>query len=130
MDRDSTPDNLTDDQINNYGNTSKEDDDDFEDLKLLPKDEKEFDLALRKFISEVSSGGVSFNVPYNGKYKEYDVIGAIKIPKTNIEYPIFAVTSETTLTMGIGRLYGVDINQVGNNVFVGQNYKNDTFFSK
>ena len=130
MDRDSTPDNLTDDQINNYGNTSKEDDDDFEDLKLLPKDEKEFDLALRKFISEVSSGGVNFNVPYNGKYKEYDVIGAIKIPKTNIEYPIFAINSSSTLGMGVAFANGVDPNQIGNATYEGQNSQDDKFFSE
>ena len=59
LDRDSTPDSLTDDQIKNYGNTSKEDDDDFEDLKLLPKDEKVFDVSLRKFISRVTTDGKS-----------------------------------------------------------------------
>lgn len=59
LDDDSTPDNLTDDQIKNYGTSSKEDDDDFEDLKLLPKDEKVFDLSLRKFISDVTTNGKS-----------------------------------------------------------------------
>ena len=56
-DRDSTPNDLTDDQKNNYnpGTSTKgkgyEDDDDFENLKLK---EKYFDLALRKFISKVN----------------------------------------------------------------------------
>ena len=59
LDRDSQPGSLTSDQINNYGTTSKQDDDDFEDLKLLPKAEKEFDLSLRKFISDVTTDGKS-----------------------------------------------------------------------
>lgn len=59
IDNDSTPGSLTDNQIKNYGTTSKEDDDDFEDLKLLPSDKKIFDLSLRKFISNVTTNGKS-----------------------------------------------------------------------
>lgn len=47
-DRDSTPDNVDKD---NYGNTSQEDDDDFEDLVILGQ---YFDLSLRKFIIAVN----------------------------------------------------------------------------
>ena len=56
-DRDSTPENLTDLQKNNYNpGTSEqgwgyEDDDDYEEL-ILPK--QDFDLALRKFITNVN----------------------------------------------------------------------------
>ena len=50
IDRDSQPDNV---RINDYGNTSQQDDDDFEDLTLLGQ---YFDLSLRKFIAEVQSG--------------------------------------------------------------------------
>ena len=48
-DRDSTPENVRD--LENYGEESQEDDDDFEDL-ILPK--KSFDLSLRKFITAVN----------------------------------------------------------------------------
>ena len=48
VDRDSTPDNVTTD---NYGETSQEDDDDFEQLVIL---EQYFDLSLRKFITAVN----------------------------------------------------------------------------
>lgn len=51
IDRDSTPNNVV---KNNYGTTSQEDDDDFE-LLILKKDEKYFDLSLRKFITSVSN---------------------------------------------------------------------------
>ena len=62
-DRDSTPGKLTEDQIKNYnpGTSTKgkgyEDDDDYEDLKPVIPEEKQFDLALRKFI--VSINGVA-----------------------------------------------------------------------
>ena len=62
-DRDSVPNNLTRDQITNYNpGTSErgkgyEDDDDYEPLKTV---NKEFDLALRKFITGIrTSTGVS-----------------------------------------------------------------------
>ena len=62
-DRDSVPNNLTRDQITNYnpGTSEKgkgyEDDDDYEPLKTV---NKEFDLALRKFITGIrTSTGVS-----------------------------------------------------------------------
>ena len=50
LDRDSTPNNVN---LNNYGNTNQQDDDDFENLTLLGQ---YFDLSLRKFITEVTSG--------------------------------------------------------------------------
>ena len=56
-DRDSTPDNLTEDQKENYNPGSSEqgwgyeDDDDYEEL-VIPG--KEFDLALRKFITSIN----------------------------------------------------------------------------
>ena len=62
-DRDSTPGKLTEDQIKNYnpGTSTKgkgyEDDDDYEDLKPVIPEDKQFDLALRKFI--VSINGVA-----------------------------------------------------------------------
>lgn len=51
VDRDSQPDSLTENQKNNYGETSKQDDDDFENLTLF---EEKFDLALRKFIISIA----------------------------------------------------------------------------
>ena len=47
-DRDSTPGNV---RVPGYGEKSQEDDDDFEPLDTV---KKEFDLALRKFITEIA----------------------------------------------------------------------------
>ena len=65
-DRDSIPKNLTKEQITNYNpGTSErgkgyEDDDDYEPLKPV---EKEFDLALRKFITSVNGTEVTSRIP-------------------------------------------------------------------
>ena len=65
-DRDSIPKNLTKEQITNYNpGTSErgkgyEDDDDYEPLKPV---EKEFDLALRKFITAVNGTEITSRIP-------------------------------------------------------------------
>ena len=65
-DRDSIPSNLRKEQISNYNpGTSErgkgyEDDDDYEPLKPV---EKEFDLALRKFITSVNETEVTSRIP-------------------------------------------------------------------
>lgn len=71
-----------------------------------------------------SSGGGS-----GVTYKGYNVIGTIEIPKTNIKYPILDQVSIRSLEASIGYIYGQGINQVGNAVLVGHNYRNGTFFS-
>lgn len=63
------------------------------------------------------------------KYKGYDVIGTIEIPKTNIKYPVLDQVSIRSLEASIGYIYGPGLNEVGNTVLVGHNYRNGTFFS-
>ena len=66
-------------------------------------------------------------------YMGYDVIGTIEIPATDVSYPIIADedASIDSLNVAIVKLYpSLDIlNQVGNTVLAGHNYKNGTFFS-
>lgn len=65
------------------------------------------------------------------KYKGYEVIGTIEIPKTDIKYPIIKEKDVgiNSLKVAICNLYG-DLNQPGSNaVLVGHNYRNGTFFS-
>lgn len=63
------------------------------------------------------------------KYKGFNVIGKIRIPKTDIEYPILEEASGQAIEVAIGKLYGPGINEVGNVVLIGHNYRNGTFFS-
>ncbi len=64
-DRDSTPDNV---DVEGYGTTSQEDDDDFEDLVILGK---YFDLSLRKFIIQVNNDELKDS---SGKYLREPVV--------------------------------------------------------
>lgn len=60
----------------------------------------------------------------------YKVIGIIKIPKIEIEYPILEKTDKTSLNLSITKFWGEKINQKGNVVLAGHNNLNNTMFGK
>ena len=62
-------------------------------------------------------------------YKGFNVIGRIQIPKTSINYYILEKVTQASIEQGIAKLYGVGINEPGNAVLIGHNYRNGLFFS-
>ena len=62
-------------------------------------------------------------------YKGLKVAGVIEIPKTNVKYNILDDPSSKAMDVGITLLYGPGVNEVGNTVLAGHNYRNGTFFS-
>ncbi len=60
----------------------------------------------------------------------YDMIGTLKIPSLNIEYPILANYTEDLLKVSVTKYWGGNPNKVGNLCILGHNYKNSKFFSK
>ena len=48
------------------------------------------------------------------KYKGYDIVGIIEIPKINIEYPIINQTSDETMALSITKFWGNNVNDIGN----------------
>lgn len=78
-------------------------------------------------LYSTSSSSSGTTVTYQG----YEVIGTIKIPAIDIEYPIIKQedVSAQSLKVAICNLYG-SLNTYGENaVLVGHNYRNGTFFS-
>lgn len=65
------------------------------------------------------------------KYKNFTVAGTMKIPAINLEYPIVEEVTTKSLETALVALYpnGDNLNQVGNTVIIGHNYRNGTFFS-
>ncbi len=63
------------------------------------------------------------------KYKGYDVVGIIKIPKINIEYPIIDKTNDETMALSITKFWGNNVNDIGNYTMAGHNYFDSTMFS-
>lgn len=66
----------------------------------------------------------------NSQGQQYRVAGEISIPKLGISYPIIYETTEEYLKIAPTKLYGPNINEVGNFCIVGHNYKSKKFFSK
>lgn len=62
-------------------------------------------------------------------YNGFNVIGAIEIPKTNVSYPIFSDYTDEALKSGVNKIYGVELNEIGNVVIAGHNLRNGRFFS-
>lgn len=59
----------------------------------------------------------------------YEVLGKIEIPKTKCEYPILDGVKAKVLSMAVGMAYGPGLNEAGNTVIFGHNYRNGLFFS-
>ena len=62
-------------------------------------------------------------------YNGFTVNGTMEIPKINFKYPVLEKVSKSAIENSVAILYGAGLNQVGNTVIVGHNYKNGQFFS-
>lgn len=61
-------------------------------------------------------------------FKGYKVIGIIKIPKINLEYPILEKTTNESLKYSITKFWGNDLNQIGNVALAGHDNYDGTMF--
>lgn len=61
--------------------------------------------------------------------EEYEVKGTIEIPKTGIKYPVLDSVTKRSLEIAVGIAYGPGLNEVGNTIIYGHNYRNGLFFS-
>lgn len=63
-------------------------------------------------------------------YKGFEVVGYIKIPKINLQYPILKSMTNKSLEVSVAVENTTSgINQPGNTTISGHNYKNNQFFS-
>ena len=65
-------------------------------------------------------------------YKGFNVVGVIKIPDINLEYPIIEKVTKDAIETSVAKLYPMEnsINKIGNTVIIGHNYRNGLFFSR
>ena len=83
-------------------------------------------------ITDSSNGSASNKGTRKVKYyKGHVMIGYIEIPKIKIKYPILEEETVASLEQSVAVRYPehATLNQVGNVVIVGHNYKNGLFFS-
>ena len=73
-----------------------------------------------------SSNGNSKKVMMEG----YEVIGTIRIPSVDVKEPILEEVTKKSLETAVALLYTTNgLNQPGNSVIIGHNYRNNLFFS-
>jgi LPXTG-site transpeptidase (sortase) family protein len=56
-------------------------------------------------------------------------MGRIEIPKTSVDYPVLGKLTKKSLEIAVAIAYGPGLNEVGNTVIYGHNYRNGLFFS-
>ena len=81
--------------------------------------------------NNTSNNSNSKNTKRTSTYKGFEVLGTIEIPKTNVKYPILAKLSAKSLDTAVVAIYPAEVhlNEPGNTVIAGHNYRNGTFFS-
>ena len=79
-------------------------------------------------ISEGYSGGGSGG-GQRLQFKGYGVLGKIKIPATGIEELVLDKVTTSSIESAVAVLYGPGLNEVGNTVIVGHNYRDGSLFS-
>ncbi len=62
-------------------------------------------------------------------YKGFGVLGTMEIPATNFKYPVLEKVTKKSIETAVAFLYGTGLNQPGNSVIIGHNYRNNLFFS-
>ena len=67
--------------------------------------------------------------PKKVMYEGYEMVGKISIPKTKCEYPVLSEVTKRSIEVAVAILYGPGLNEPGNTVIVGHNYRNGMFFS-
>ena len=82
-------------------------------------------INIENTVQNTTGGGSSTGLTYKG----YNVVGKIEIPETDVSYVILDKVTPKSLETSIGLMYGAGINQVGNTVLAGHNFRNGTFFS-
>lgn len=76
-------------------------------------------------------GNQNDNVKKKTYYKGFVMLGYITIPKTNVKQPILDTVTPDSLNTAVAVLYpsNPQLNQPGNVVIIGHNYRNGQFFS-
>lgn len=90
------------------------------------------DNNLSEAIDAIDSIGSSSTTKKTVKYKGFNVLGTIEIPKTNIKYPILeGPDTVKKLEVSVSARYPENavLNTAGNIVIAGHNYRNSLFFS-
>lgn len=95
----------------------------------LYKNEKEAKQVITN-IAESFKNNEDVTNQIDQNIQGHKVVGIIKIPKLELEYPILENTNKQTLNLSITKFWGNKINEIGNVTLAGHNNLNGTMFGK
>lgn len=88
--------------------------------------EEEENNALNE---QSSSGGTRGILTDALTYKGYKVAGKLEMPTVNLQYPVLEqMTDANAIEVSVAIQYGVGLNNIGNTVIIGHNYRSGLFF--
>lgn len=116
--------------VDSYQGDDEISDDDSSDANFDDNDEEENNNASLNDINTTSTTSNTGTVRTKKKtYNGFIVNGTMEIPKINFKYPVLDKVSKSSIENSVAILYGAGLNQVGNTVIIGHNYRNGQFFS-
>jgi len=86
--------------------------------------------AEKEFHQETTTKATEEVIETKAEYKGHKIIGIIKIPIIELEYPILEKTTEETMKLSITQFFGNGVNQIGNLSLAGHNNYDGTMFGK
>lgn len=121
----SDADNFLTDEFDNIVNQTTDD--------PLYTDEQENQAIQEQTPKNGGTRGISSDAL---KYKGYNVAGKLEMPTVRLQYPILGdkvngswqVTDANAIEVSVAIQYGVGLNNVGNTVIMGHNYRSGLFF--
>lgn len=93
---------------------------------------KDGDVSGEIASTPTSTTETSTRTAKKGNYKGFATVGTMEIPAINFAYPIIDSVGKSEIETAVAVLYppgGETINQSGNTVVIGHNYRNGLFFS-
>lgn len=89
------------------------------------------DINVNNTVTNTNNGGSNGGGTTSSKpkYKGFNMIGKIEIPKTKLNCPVLETATDSAIEVAVTVISGPGINEVGNTVIIGHNYRNGTFFS-
>lgn len=109
--------------INNIVATNPNNNEENSEMNMI---EPDIDVNNTITNNPVNNGGTTVNKP---KYKGFNMVGKIEIPKIKLNCPVLEEVTPKSIEVAVAVLNGPGINEVGNTVIIGHNYRNGTFFS-
>lgn len=82
--------------------------------------------SLTEGLEDAENTGVSTQ---NKTYKGFGVLGTMRIPAIDFSYPILDKVTKKSIETSVAFLCGAGVNEPGNTVIIGHNYRNGAFFS-